>query len=435
MALFHLVASWCAAHGYAPEAVTVLTVDHGLRAEAAHEAERVGAWTRRRGHPHVVLRYTGHAPDRNVQAAARAARFALIAEWCAAHGIRDVVLAHHQDDQAETFLLRLARGSGVDGLGAMRPATWRWDAREAGAVMPLRLLRPLLVFPKARLVATLRDAGQEWIEDPSNGDVRYARARLRRLMPLLAAEGMTPRRLAATARRMAQARAALETAADALADRAACFDPAGFCRFDPAPLRDAPAEIGLRALVGVLRTVGGARYAPRLERTEALYRALVTGRLDGGRTLAGCRIVPDPSAPGAVVLARETRAGPPLPMPLSAGQRGVWDGRFIVSLDPGCACDGGTVRALGADGWRRVRDRIGRPWAEIPPPARACVPGLWVGTEPVAFPALDFAADGFSADAFRTLFPLRCGNIATYGNHDGVPPTACLNAGQPYVSC
>jgi tRNA(Ile)-lysidine synthase len=414
MALFHLVASWCAARGHPPEAVTVLTVDHGLRAEATHEAAQVAAWARGRGHPHAVLRHTGPVPDHTVQAAARVARFTLIAEWCAANGVGDVVLAHHQDDQAETFLLRLARGSGVDGLSAMRPAAWCWDAVKAGAVMPLRLLRPLLDSPKARLVATLRDAGQEWIEDPSNDDTRYARARLRRLMPLLATEGMTPRRLAATARRMAQARAALETAAEALADRIARFDPAGFCRLDPAPLRAAPAEVGLRTLVGVLRAVGGACHAPRLERTEALYRALVAGRLGGGRTLAGCRVIPDPRAPGMVVLTRETaRLGPPLP--LSAGQRGVWDGRFVVSLDSGCAGDGGMVRALGADGWRRVRDRIGRPSAEIPPPARACVPGLWVGTEPVAVPALGFAADGFPADAFRTLFPLRCGNSAIHG--------------------
>jgi tRNA(Ile)-lysidine synthase len=293
----------------------------------------------------------------------------------------------------------------------MRPAAWHWDAWAAGAAMPLRLLRPLLDFPKARLVATLRDAGQEWIEDPSNTDTRYARARLRRLMPLLAADGMTPRRLAATARRMARARAALETAADALADRIARFDPAGFCRLDPAPLRDAPVEVGLRASVGVLRAVGGARYAPRLERTEAFYRALVAGRRDGGRMLAGCRIVPDPSAPGAVVVMRETaRVGPPLP--LSAGQSGVWDGRFMVRFDPGRPGEGGVVRALGADGWRRVRDRIGRPLAEIPPPARACVPALWVGAELAAVPALGFAADGFPADAFHTLFPLRCANIA-----------------------
>lgn len=421
MALAVLAAAWRANQGLASDAVTVLTVDHGLRPEAAAEAAQVGAWAAALGLRHVTLRPCEPAPARNVQAAARALRFALLAEWAARHSVADAMLAHHRDDQAETLLLRLARGSGVDGLGAMAGVAW-WRGPDGA---PLRVLRPLLGFAKARLAATLRAAGQPWIEDPSNADPRYARVRLRRLMPVLAGEGLTPARLAATAARMARARAALDAAAEALLGRAARFDPAGFATLDRDALAGAPAEIGLRALVAVLGAVGGGPYRPRMERTEALHRALTGGGaardavaaagLGGGRTLAGCRIVPAPGAPNRVLVVREP-ARLAAPLPLAPGGRGLWDSRFAVALAAGLAPAGDLagfrVGGLGAEGWRRVRALLDPP-AAIPPAARAAMPGLWRGEALLAVPALGFTAAGFPADAFRARFPLRYANAAT----------------------
>src|SRR5712691_3859412 len=179
--------------------LAALTVDHGLRAASAEEAAQVGDWLAARGIAHRILAWQPPARLRNMQAAARAARYALLTEWCRAAGCLHLLTAHHREDQAETLLLRLARGSGLDGLAGMAAS------REATSC---RLLRPLLSVPRDRLAATLRAAGQSWIEDPTNRDATYARARLRHSADLLASEGLSAARLAATARHLGRARAA-----------------------------------------------------------------------------------------------------------------------------------------------------------------------------------------------------------------------------------
>jgi tRNA(Ile)-lysidine synthase len=137
LALF--AAAWARKRGGCASA---LTVDHGLRPEAAAEARRVGRWLRARGIEHRIIAWRGTKPAANIQAAARAARYGLLSAWCARHGVLHLLLAHHADDQAETYLMRLARGSGVDGLAAMAPV------HELPSV---RVLRPLLDVPRARL--------------------------------------------------------------------------------------------------------------------------------------------------------------------------------------------------------------------------------------------------------------------------------------------
>src|SRR5690606_38668568 len=147
---------------------------------------------------------------------------------------------------------------------------------------------------KARLVATLGGLGQDWIEDPSNADQRYARARIRALMPELAAEGMTARRLADTAHRMRRARVALESAAADLHLSTVSEDAAGFCLIDRRVLCAAPEEIALRVLARLLMGIGGSDYPPRVERLERLHARLAGDAGSGGRsvvTLSGCRLV------------------------------------------------------------------------------------------------------------------------------------------------
>jgi tRNA(Ile)-lysidine synthase len=399
MALLRLTSRWLEAIGAPRAALRVLTVDHGLRAEAAAEAAQVAAWTRTLGHPHHILCWGKGAAaivQANVQEKARAARYSLLLGWCRAQGVRMLLLGHHRDDQAETFLLRLARGSGVDGLTAMPER-----ARRAGVV----ILRPLLDWPKARLEATLRACGQDWIEEPSNGDPRFARVRLRRLMPALAAEGLSPERLAATARRMARARAALEQATAALLAQAARFEEAGYWRLDRGPLVAAPEEIGLRALSHVLRHVGGQSHPLRLARLEALHAWLRSGVESGGRTLAGCRILP--AGRDLVLVVREPSAiGPPFS--LAPGAAALWDGRFEVGL-PADAPQPAVVTALGATGRRRLRGQVTEAaWRAVPAPARPALPALWAGDEVVAVPHLGAARPlwrGFLAHARRPSYP------------------------------
>ena len=299
-------------------AMTALTVDHRLRAESADEARQVAAWLATRGITHRILTWDGPHPQHGLPAAARAVRYRLLESWCAGAGVLHLMVAHHRDDQAETVLLRLARGSGLFGLAGM-PAL----AEHACC----RLLRPLLSVGRARLVATLQAAGQAWIEDPSNRDPRYARARLRQALAAFPEPGLDAERLARTAAQLARSRMAIEVEVARLLACTATVHPGGFVRLDAAALARAPEETGLRALAAVIAMIGGAEYPPRFERLAALYRAIAEG-LRGGRTLGGCRILPRKDG---LLICREPAA---LAGDVSAppGTTTVWDGRFRLRL-------------------------------------------------------------------------------------------------------
>lgn len=386
VALMRLVAGWRVRQ--CPDLpVIVLTVDHGLRPEAAAEARQVATWARDCGLTHRTLHWEGHKPVADIQAAARTARYRLMADACANAGLSHLLTAHHLDDQAETLLLRLARGSGVDGLSAM-PEAARWPG--------LLLARPFIDVPRGRLAATLAALGQPWIDDPSNDNPKFARVRLRSMMPSLAAEGMTARRLAETAKRMRRARAALETMAADLHRTAVTEDMAGFCRVDLAAFGSAPEEIGLRVLARLLMGIGGSDYPPRLECLERLYDAVLDDtRSGGGATLCGCRIVRSGTA---LIVFRETgRTGLPV-QPVNPAGTLVWDRRFRIDA----ACDvvgsGLQVRALGEEGVKRVRENSSL--RIIPVEAARVSPGIFDGDRLIAAPLVEDRAGGMAGGPY-----------------------------------
>jgi tRNA(Ile)-lysidine synthase len=356
LALCLLAAAWARErHGTA----VGLTVDHGLREGAAEEARRVGIWLGARGIDHHVLVWRPPPQLRNIQATARVARYALLSNWCRAAGCLHLLTAHHREDQAETLLMRLARGSGLDGLAGIAALRESADCR---------LLRPLLGVPRQRLAAVLSAAGQPWIEDPSNRDAHYTRARLRGSAALLAREGLSASRLAATARHLGRARAALEDVVTKTLTRATMLHPAGYALLDPGALSKAAPEVALRVLARLAATIGGSDHAPRLERLERLHGALVGG-LSAGRTLGRCRFLP---WRGSVLVCRETASAEP-PRSALPGTLLWWDGRFMVRLAPD-APDGLSVGALGSAGLgRRDAPRRG---PIVPAAARATLPAL-----------------------------------------------------------
>jgi len=369
MALTLLMREWATARGGAAMA---LIVDHALRPESASEAKLVAAWLESRGIASQILCRTGAAPTGDLQATARAARYRLLSQWCAASQCLHLAIGHHLEDQAETFLLRLARGSGVDGLAAMAPVS---ESRT------MRMLRPLLPVPSQRLGATLARFGmRDPIDDPSNRDPAFARVRMRGLASSLAGEGMTARRLAGTAARMARARHALEGAVAGLLAQAATLHAAGYCVLETAPLRAAPPETALRALARVLSCIGGRDYPPRLERLERLH-GWIMGRDSGrGRTLGGCRVIQRKTA---LLICREPAAATAV---LAAKGDVYWDNRFRLRVDAG-----GEVRRLGADGWRQaVADAPRLKSTPIPAPARPSLPAIWAEDELLSVPHLDY---------------------------------------------
>jgi tRNA(Ile)-lysidine synthase len=292
-ALLLLAARWRNSRKKGPKLYAV-TIDHGLRPESAAEASAVAGLARRLDIPHRVLRWQGRKPRTGLQEAARQARYRLLAKSAAAVNAGHVLTAHTLDDQAETVLMRMSRGSGISGLCAMTRTAPLPAGKQAGIV----LVRPLLEVPKARLVATLRHARIAFTEDPSNRDPRFARARLRQLMPLLAREGIDARRLALLARRLQRVEAALEATVEAAQ---AALSPAGRCApngriaFDAEQFARLPAEIGLR-LLGRAIVHGGDGGPLRLGRLEALYEALGEANVGSGartrwrRTLAGALV-------------------------------------------------------------------------------------------------------------------------------------------------
>jgi tRNA(Ile)-lysidine synthase len=264
VALMWLMARWRRTLARGPRLVAV-TVDHGLRAEAAREARDVKLLARTLDLPHRTMRWSGDKPKTGLPAAARAARYRLLAQAARAAGATHVLTAHTCDDQAETLLMRLLRGSGIAGLAAMA----RESARD-GVV----LARPLLNVPKSRLVATLNKAKVAFADDPTNRDTALTRPRLRTLLPLLAAEGGDARGLARLASRLARANAAVEVLADGAERYLALKDQmkrGGLDArdFDAAAFAAMPEEVRLRLLLRAIDRFGHEGPA-ELGKVEAL---------------------------------------------------------------------------------------------------------------------------------------------------------------------
>jgi tRNA(Ile)-lysidine synthase len=220
---------------------------------------------------HVTLRWRGRKPKTGIQEAARNARYRLLSEEAHRQNAMHVLTAHTLDDQAETVLFRMARGSGVTGLAGMR---WMDGIPVAGA-RPAHVVRPLLGFPKARLIATLKAAKVPYVIDPSNADPRFTRPRLRALMPLLAREGLTAERFGRLARRAERVEEALFAA---LNDAQMALCPGLWTEGDPLSADaeafvDLPEEIGLR-LLGRMIAFAGQQGGAELAQLEALYSEL-----------------------------------------------------------------------------------------------------------------------------------------------------------------
>ncbi len=377
MALARLLAAWAIPNKVFVQA---LTVDHRLRDAAAVEAQQVGAWLDLHDIPHTVLAWNDgpHARTltRSAQSAAREARYGLMTDWCSANGCSHLFVAHHADDQVETFLLRLSRGSGVDGLAAMAPTVVR-----DGIVVS----RPLLGFTKAQLLDACREMDQPWIEDPSNESAASTRVRFRQAQELLEREGLTRDRLLATIGHLQRARAALDYAVAALLAKGS-WDAYGVTRLSLADILAAPEEIALRALSRLLTAAGGQAYGPRFESLTRLYGRMTSGPW-ADATLHGCFIARDG---GDVVISREA-AQITEDTTLEANTSVIWDGRFKLSLAVSNAAPDFTISRLGATADLTALSDIERARLDdIPARVRVTLPALFDANGLAALPHVGF---------------------------------------------
>lgn len=265
LAMVYLLTKWH--QGTHP--IEALIVDHGLRPESSQHAQAAAHLAHQLGARPFILPWVGSKPRSNIQAKARAMRYQLIADHCASRGIVYAFLAHHLDDQAETFILRLARGSGVDGLSCMAPLT-------AASQRKLTYVRPFLSIPKARLLQTLQQAGLEHdvITDSSNSNAHFARVRVRQAMPILAQCGLTPQNLALCAEHMSRARTTLNDAvAHFLTTQVTPLTQGGVCMSYQAWCAQS-LEIANRILITLIQNVSGCVYKPRHASLKRVVQAL-----------------------------------------------------------------------------------------------------------------------------------------------------------------
>ncbi len=367
MAMLHLMARAAPHSGWRVEAATV---DHRLRPEAEEEAGFVAQVCAGLGVPHETLVWEDHPQTGNLMQAASRARYRLMAEWAKGRGIGHVAVAHTADDQAETFLIGLARAAGLDGLAGMRRS---WT--EGGVTFH----RPFLHQTRAELRGYLTRHGPEWREDPSNDNDRYTRVKARRALKALKPLGITVDRLASSIHHLHMALGVVR-GATAEAFEKVGREEAGAIVLDRKAFRHLDPELCRRLLVAALRWLSGSDHPPR---AEALFRVWEAIRQRRDATLSGCRIrVTDTE----IRIAREPRAVAALTCPTTA----PWDSRWHLD---GPHAEGLEIRALGAEGLRLCPH-----WRDtgLPRDALLVTPAVWRDGTLIAAP-LAGRPEGWSA--------------------------------------
>ncbi len=351
-ALLVLLADWAATQKVR---LSAATINHHLRPEAEAEFTQAADLCAGLNVPHQVLHWRDWDGQGNLQAAARQARLTLLTGWAKGENLNRVALGHTLDDQAETVLLRLLRGSGVDGLSGMQAA------RVAGGI---HWLRPLLGYRRVELRRLLKDLNIPWSEDPSNQDPRFDRVTSRRALVCLEDLGLTAEGLANTAERLQLSRKALELATQVAARTICQITPLGEVLIDRAGFLNLPEDIGLRLMAHALKWVAGNPYRPRMTALSALI-ATVTDT-EKRAVLGGCLVTPQRD--GKLRIGREAAAVAGLTTLVTT----LWDGRWRAYVPP--EFQDAEIRALGEYGLKLCatwRD------ADLPRDGLIAAPSIW----------------------------------------------------------
>lgn len=354
LALLSLLHEWRREGG---PRLSAVTVNHGLRPEATAEGQAVSDLCEKWGIPHDLLTWDRQQTTGNLHDQARRARYGLMAQWAEAKGIEVIALGHTQDDQAETFLMRLARGAGLDGLSAMR-STWEQDG--------ITFARPLLTYARDTLRDHLRDKALDWAEDRANFDPAYERSRVREALPSL---GVSTATIADVAGHLAQARDALHEITLDIARKIARVE-FGDVLIDHEGFKTLPPDLARRLVLMAMHWINGADYPPRGSAMTALYDDILQSR---NATLQGCDVSQNK---GKIRVTREAAAV----KGIAAEPGAIWDGRWRVT---GPNLLNARIAALGEAALRHCPDR-----ARSPLPSRSLIatPAVWQGKKLIAAP-------------------------------------------------
>lgn len=364
--------------------MTALIVDHGLRFESAEEAHDVSKQLRSLGINVVVLPWVSGKVSSGVQEKARIARYNLMEDWCRRAGVLHLAIAHHADDQAETVLMRMQKGSGSDGLSGIPMS------RE---LSHCRIMRPLLSVRKSALLSFLIERGIGWIEDPSNKDPKYARTTVREGIKSadLDVDGIVQ-----SAARYTRVRESAEINAAAWLARYAELRICGYITLDHDALFKAPEDIRLRVLSRVATVIGGKTYAPPITSVERLHEKLQRSK---ATTLSGSFFQ---TKGDRIFIYRETRNLPEA-QPVTSPST-LWDGRFRIYTEGVDA----TAEILPFNDLQRIpnSDFTAPKWfSDLPPSARRTIPVIRDRNE-ILMPAPSGHKKGSVSMAFEPKIPL-----------------------------
>ena len=378
---------------------TVLTVNHGLRKAAVAEAAQVAAQCEKLNLPHVTLMADAKLGKSDVQQQARNMRYRLMAAWCTEHGAQGLVVAHHRDDQAETVLMRMARGSGMSGLSGMAPRQLLQTE-----TAPLLLLRPLLNYGGADVKALAHEAGLPVIDDPSNDDPQFERVRWRRLLPLLQAEGLGAARLAEMAAEMRLLQAALDKKLTAWLDDNASWHDYGVLSLPRAGFCAMPLAHKQRFIGRFVQYFGQHAHPVKQRKADRLLRQ-IEETPHGGASVGGLHLRWRKSL---VFLGREAAA---CPMPVAmCDMISNPDDRFDSHFDRRFTLSGTKgakdlhLGALGPHGVAEMRARGFAFDTAVPAAYYAALPGIFDGDRLLDCPLLSSSVESMADFQLHSVY-------------------------------
>ena len=302
--------------------IVALTVDHGLRKESEIETQKVAKLASKYSIEHHVLRWESENVHSNIQSKARDARYELMEQFCQKNNIKDLLVAHNLEDQAETLLIRIMRGSGVDGLSCMSQNTKRGN---------INIIRPLLEVSKDELKKFLNNQRQEWIEDPSNKNDKFLRVNIRNFINNSSEPKLLVQRLANTAINMQRSRSYIESKIEEDLKNTVTFRPEGYCLINKEHFKNLHEEAAFRILSKTIKNVSGQYYKARFEKITNLYEKILNDKISKSVTLNGCEIYDSKSDESKIIISRELSAIEER-KDLKVGDKVVWDNRFLCEL-------------------------------------------------------------------------------------------------------
>lgn len=289
------------------------TVDHGLRKESKREALGVHEQLKKLGITHQTLVWQGKKPKTRVEELARIVRYDLLQKACKRNKVGILFLAHHLEDQAETFWARFSHKSGLDGLCAMQ---------EKSDFKGLTLVRPLLSISKKEIVDYLKRNKVSWVEDPMNYNPEYERVLWRNRQENLSDMGLSPATISTLTKRLTRAKQTIDFYTESFVKNSVLLSPMGYAFIGKMAWEMAPMEIRLRTLLHLLPLISGQNKIVSLESVEKLLESQKKSA-----TLSGCQIIFHKKG---IFIAREMR-DPASPKKIKTEEFAYWDRFFVAS--------------------------------------------------------------------------------------------------------